>query len=307
MIHKIIRSFFFLIFLLVGLAICAAGIADHMKVAAERKWTPANCTILYSSLVIAPSGYRLNVQYRYVWQGHLYVSTVYQDDDAHRNNASDVDRLVALYAPGSAQCCLVNPANPADALLAARPLWNVPLLLAGLAFLLPGAMGTWFTWRPIDRDRYQMGQPATAGLLGSIFTLVGLGMFWGIALPAIRHYWTAKNWPAVPCVVQSSRVNVYRGSKHDTYAPDVLYQYQFGGRTYRSSQYSISSSTSSSGAYTIVNRFPVGTHATCFVDPGDPYISELNRDLDGAYLFLALFSVVFALVGLAALIFALNG
>ena len=89
---------------------------------ATETWAETGAVILSSKLTTLPNGkgdplYRVDVSYRYEWQGKSYTSRRYalydQGTRSYDAKAAAVQRLV----PGSTVTCYVNPAQPGEAIL----------------------------------------------------------------------------------------------------------------------------------------------------------------------------------------------
>ena len=128
---------------------------------------------------------------------------------------------------------------------------------------------------------------------------------------AIRPLWgvaTAGNWVETPCEIISSEVGEHRGDDGPTYSIDIKYRYAFGNQQYTADRYDFMSGFNSSG-YTskqkVVDQYPVGKAAVCFVDPNNPEAAVLNRSLTWSMLW-GLFPLPFLAVGIGGLIYTIR-
>jgi hypothetical protein len=102
-------------------------------------------------------------------------------------------------------------------------------------------------------------------------------------------------------------VGSHEGDDSTTYSVDVLYEYEYGGRTYRSRRYEFLGGSSSGyeGKAAIVARYPPGSRTVCRVNPGDPTEAVLHRGFTKTYL-VALVPLLFMAVGGGGAILALR-
>lgn len=145
----------------------------------------------------------------------------------------------------------------------------------------------------------QRGAKNVGRLVFGIFLLSGLGfmipfgfMFWGLI--------DSRGWEEIRCTVTSSGVGVHSGDDGSTYSIDIRYRYEWNGQEYSGDRYHFSSFGSSSGYQgkaDVVERYPVGSEAPCWVDPDDPEESVLARKVGWEALFVLL-PLVFVIIGL---------
>jgi hypothetical protein len=182
-----------------------------------------------------------------------------------------------------------------------------------MIFVAIGAGGIYFTWRrkpahpespqPIsDRAGPAWGQRLVY-LFFLVFLLVGSGLFYGLFLRPLIKILSAKQWPAVPCVVISSEVKSHSSDHGTRYSVNILYRYEFKGREFKSNGYDFMSGSSSgySSKQAIVSRHPPGTQTLCYVNPDDPTEAVLERGFTPV-LWFGLIPLVFVLVGAGGLI-----
>ncbi len=194
-----------------------------------------------------------------------------------------------------------------------RPVpWFLPFILIPLVFVAIGGGGIYFIWRrredgpDVERPVSDLGRgrgkgaAATIGV-GVLFVLIGGALFVFIGLLPWLRLWRAQTWPATPCLVISSTVRSQTSDDGTTYRVDILYEYRFGGQTLRSNRYDFAN-WSSSGyrrKKAIVDGYPKGSEAMCYVDPRSPGEAVLERGYRPAYL-IGLFPLLFLVAGAAA-------
>jgi hypothetical protein len=148
-----------------------------------------------------------------------------------------------------------------------------------------------------------MGRGCLAAFF-SLFLLMG-GSFCLFFFRAAFLSVTSRSWREVPCTVVSSEVGTHSGSKSATFSVDIVYEYETGGRTYRSTRYGFLGGSSSGydGKAEIVAEHPPGSRCTCFVDPANPARAVLSRSLGGDFFFV-LIPLLFVAVGLGGIVLA---
>lgn len=88
-----------------------------------RRWTPVPAVMTASSISISrptPSAnreYRVNLRYRYTWEGREMVGTHLKRLDAPTVHEERALEKVTEYPVGREVTCYVNPADPAQAIL----------------------------------------------------------------------------------------------------------------------------------------------------------------------------------------------
>jgi hypothetical protein len=83
----------------------------------------------------------------------------------------------------------------------------------------------------------------------------------------------------------------------------IVYAYEHGGQSYTSERYNFMGGSSSgrAGKQAVVDRYPPGAEASCWVNPRAPSEVVLNREFT-ADLWFGLIPVVFALIGIGGLV-----
>jgi len=149
--------------------------------------------------------------------------------------------------------------------------------------------------------------------------------FWGagfamIGLLTLLYVWRAtarahesESWPSAEARILHSKVRVEEQRTVDSpsgpdyitlYYPDIEYEYDWEGLTYRSRRILfVKVNYSRSDAEATVARYPIGGRATAYVCPGNPRLAVLERGLlgkTGKYGKAAVIGAVFAVAGVAA-------
>lgn len=130
--------------------------------------------------------------------------------------------------------------------------------------------------------------------LGLLFIGIGAAATWFLCIVPLMHWQAAQTWEATPCKILSSSVGSHRGSKGGTtYSIDIVYRYECRGAEYQSDRYNFDMGSSSGyeGKAAVVERYPAGTEAQCYVDPQDPSWAVLSRDFSWIYLLPGLFTL----------------
>ncbi len=314
---RIVGTLFFSVFLLLGGLFVAMILADAVRQTAVWFWPETSCTIIASGVETTGDDeepYRPSVDYEYEAGGRLRSSRAVTRNQTASSSYDRARRISDRYPVGSRASCRVDPDSPANAVLEARPPWIAFVAFFPLIFVAIGGGGIYAMWRRGSAGRSpattsSISQRARTGsrlgarielAVGLLFTTVG-GVLTVILLvvPVFRLV-SAHDWLATPAVVVASTVRSWSTDDGTSYRADVLYQYDAGGRTWRSNRrgfFPLSSSGAESSRAT-VGRFPEGAAITCWVDPDDAGRSVLDRRPGPAYL-VGLFPLVFLLAGLA--------
>lgn len=291
-------------------------------------WAQTPCEIVSSRVVRNPpsadpdEAFVFDVQYRYDHDGRRYTSRQFEPGYSGSKEVAEAARLAERYPAGSRAVCYVDPRNPRNAALRRPTLWSAAIVLFPLVFVLVGAVGLAAVWWPtvekaaggsgVEPAISRKAEPAgkAFGCLAAFFGLffaVGLGTFYFFfAKPAMRIA-AARSWRATPCVVLSSRVRTHEGDDGDTYSVDVLYEYDFGGRTYQSNRFQFLGGSSGGRAAkeAVVARHPPGTRTVCWVDPADPQEAVLVRSFTKDY-WMGLVPLVFLAAGGGGLLWVVS-
>ncbi len=313
---KLVGTLFFAVFFLMGALFVVVILGEALEETAPWFWSPTPCTIISSG--VEETGDDQN-PYRPV------VSYVYDiDGRAHRGDqlsrtvqgSASFDRArdrAARYPPGIEASCRVDPDHPALSVLERRIPWIALMVFLPLIFVAVGGGGLYFLWRraPSAEDKRieSISQNAKPGrgrlvmlIIGLIFTVVGALVFTFLfGLPALRLA-RAATWEKSPCTIVASTIRSWSTDDGTAFRADVHYEYSVGGRKWRSNRVDFFSALSSGRdqARAVRDRYPVGSTQSCWVDPGGPSRSVLDRNLRPKHL-LGLLPLVFLVAGLALL------
>jgi len=139
-------------------------------------------------------------------------------------------------------------------------------------------------------------------IFGSIFTLVGLGVGYGLAVRPAMESISARSWPTVGGVVSRSEVETHSGSSDSgpTYSINMEYHYRVDGRAYTGTRYDtrVGSSSGWDDKMAVVRANPPGTRVTVHYDPKNPSRALLSTAVARDVYFIGIFAGVFFIVGL---------
>ncbi len=153
--------------------------------------------------------------------------------------------------------------------------------------------------------RSRRGKKSKVGMavFFSIFALAGAGMLYPLGIRPVMNTLDAEKWAEVPCKIISARVSSHTDDDGTTYSVDILYEYKFDGRTYKSNRYDFigGSSSGRSGKAKVVNAYKKAKDPICYVNPSNPSEAVLKRGFHLGLLF-ALFPLPFLAIGIGGLI-----
>jgi hypothetical protein len=149
-------------FFLMGAFFCwMGGLQPLVKIVDSGSWPEVPCVITHSEVESNYSSdgttYRVKIQFRYSYQGREYSGGAFDFGSGFSSGSKGKRRIVSRYPVGLETVCLVNPANPEEAVLTR----NIPGLVL---FAIP---------------------------FSSIFMLVGLGIM-AASLGLLPEKWAAK-------------------------------------------------------------------------------------------------------------------
>ncbi|MBR1835801.1 MAG: DUF3592 domain-containing protein, partial [Kiritimatiellae bacterium] len=134
---------------------------------AAMRWPEVPCTVVETDTIWESGGTGrtrysypvLLVRYRYEWNGAAHESDVFSTNERgpRIDRVSERDRWTAVYRPGAASTCRVNPDKPDEAVLHEMTMSSVPFYCVGLGVL---AVGLWLAAGPWLRRRRSGGGAA---------------------------------------------------------------------------------------------------------------------------------------------------
>ncbi len=314
---------FFGAFGLFGVVIFFAVISSLITTVRTYFWEKTPCTIVESRRiemgVESTAGRDFVIRYSYRLAGRTNISDQFTAGAKESLDSRKIERLLLRYPVGASAECYVNTKDPSQAVLQRGSLLIGIVLLFPLIFVGIAVFGIISVWRAkglsglIDTRHLSKGGMSkfVPVFFFGLFALVGglLGYF--VTVRPLLLYFDARSWPETPCEIVSSSVGSHTSTsgsgssktRSTTYSVDIVYRYKVGGREYRAERYGLMSGSSSGRAAktAIVERYPDGSRAVCYVDPKDPTEALLDRGLS-AFLLIGLIPGLFFLVGLAGLI-----
>ncbi|HEV7668846.1 MAG TPA: DUF3592 domain-containing protein [Thermoanaerobaculia bacterium] len=300
--------------ILLGLGLYFTGVVAKaiLRDQVAHRRPPIDCVIESSRVEENPGAaaegerFRVVFSYRYTAEGRERKGEVYREGYVGSSDLASAQRLEESYPEGARTDCYVDPQHPENVALQRKSLWGglvilLPLLIAGIGavlLILPWRKGTppavdGVREIPVGRNTGELLRALFFGL----FLLVGLGLSVFFGRPVLRTI-AARSWPEVPCTILYSAVRSHSGDDSTTYSVEAVYEYEIGGRRYKSSRYRFLGGSTSGyeGKAAVVARLPVGSRAFCFVDPKDSYNAVLDRSF-GGWVFLLLVPLAFLAVG----------
>jgi hypothetical protein len=288
-------TIFFGVFFLMGALFTVLIVGEAWKQMAPWWWPETDCTILSSSIGETGndnSPYRAVVRYSYEVDGHLHESDrLFRSDEGTASFDTARDRA-ARYPAGASATCRVGSNHPALAVLERRFPWMVFVIFFPLIFVAIGGGGLWATWigfKSKEEGAVQsISQSASTGRghkfmigFGLLFVAIGSAVFVPMTLlPSIRIA-VSMTWEATPCTIVSTSMRSWSTDDGTSYRADVLYVYRAAG-----------------DARAVLDRHPEGSSTTCWIDPGNPNRSVLERQFRPKHL-LGLIPLVFVIAGAA--------
>ncbi len=312
--------FFFFCFFGLGMFFEVMTIREFARNIGERAWKKTPCRIVTSAVTKTKSSkspHRFAVQYEYEYNGQKYTSDVYKRGYKRSETYNDADKLVRKYPQGSQSICYINANNPSKAVLKQGSLLFGFVMLFPLIFVVIGGGGLYFIITGNAKEKKK--EPIAAKVKGKkgkyvaggfflIFALAGAGMIYPLSILPITRTIDAESWAETPCKVLDARVRSHDSDDSTTYSVYILYEYTFGGQTYKSDRYSFvgGSSSGQKGKRRVVNQYKKAANPVCYVNPKHPYQAVLKRGFHVGLL-LALLPLPFLLVGLVGFYYVVRG
>jgi hypothetical protein len=160
--------------------------------------------------------------------------------------------------------------------------------------------------KPVTGRSGRSMSPGCMAMFFGVFLVAGLGFTAVFAVPAWRVV-QARSWDPVPCEILESHVASHSGDDGTTYSVEIRYRYEVWGATYEGDRYTFLGGSSSGyeGKREVVERFPAGSEATCWVNPEDPADAVFERGFTWIYL-VGLFPLIFVAVGGGGVLWAVR-
>ncbi len=309
-------TLFFLVFFLMGSAFTIIIIGEAVRQSAVWFWPETECTVISSGVEETGDDsepYQPTVVFEYRVDGRTYESRKVTRASATSSSYDKARAPSDRYPPGSRTTCRVNPDIPGESVLERKLPWVGLVVFLPLIFVAVGGGGIYSVWKrapesesPAHTESISQRARLGTGLsrkialaMGLLFTAVGGGLsVFLLILPAARLV-SAVSWVEHPATIRASTLRSWSTDDGTSYRADVLYEYTIGGRSWISNRRNFfpMSSGGHDSAKAIVDTHQAGNSTTCFVDPGNPTRSVLDRGFQPEYL-IGLFPLVFLLAGL---------
>jgi hypothetical protein len=307
-------TIFFGLFFLLGMLFTMLILGEAWKQLAPRFWPRVDCTILASGVTNTDddkSPYKPQVRYGYEVGGRTFESERFFRSGGATASFDRARDRAARYHPGNRATCRVSPSYPDLAVLETSIPWMIFVIPFPLIFVAIGGGGLWFVWRGSSADDgaevTSISQQAASGRgqkimigFGLLFVVIGCAVFVPMSLVPSVKLAISMTWQETPCEIVSTRLRSWSTDDGTSYRADVHYTYLAGGREWRSNRVDFFSflSTGRNSARATLDRYRNARNAICWVDPGNPAKSVLDRTLRPKALF-GLIPLVFVLVGAA--------
>jgi hypothetical protein len=281
------------------------------------RWPKVPCEILTSQLGMVQRGSKSYptplITYRYQFNGRIHVSSQIRPQSSPMPLKMDgIQTLLTEYPAGRKAECHVNPTEPNESALEARPAYFLPLIA-----VFP--MGLWlvYNWVPFTAwlrlRRTQKGtsqlRPLATGRAalksGRKEMLIGVisVLFSGVLLTflLVAPWWKsrhAEHWQPTPCRILQADVRTETHHQGYSFKADISYSYEFAGKKYVSTQRDFSelSGVSFANTESAVAGFVPGTTNVCYVNPVRPGEAVLRREFHVDW-FMTLFMLAWFTLG----------
>jgi len=151
-------------------------------------------------------------------------------------------------------------------------------------------------------------------LFGMPFAAAGIAMFVLLVVPTLTDWQAMKSWVPVQAELIDARLESHHGDDSTTWEAVASYRYDYGGNRWTSDRVAVSGGADNIGSFQqdlggeLERAFGAGEPITVYVDPLQPQNAVVNRELRvGLIALMAVFSLVFAAVGLGIIGVALFG
>lgn len=239
---------------------------------------------------------RIETRFIFGWNGAMVTGTNAVLDLPSALNFEEAHQLRDSHAVGLLSSCLVNPTNPAEAVLVHVPIRHAGQSIFGIWFAFMGA-GIFLVAGENTRRPNRRILPLLVGFAGLCVFAVWIlcsGVAWAVM---------SWNWIKTEAIVEHSGTRWTTGNR-PSLRPDIVYRYLVAGRPYLNNQDSFPTAGSSTedGRRTLIASNPVGRSIVCWVNPRDPSQSVIDRGPGWSWII-----AVIPLVLLAALVHVTRG
>ena len=283
----------------------------------------AHCRIVKSSIEMEKvDRFVFTAEFAYEHLGRTYKSnSLCRPEQSEFEFSRLASRLPILekYAPGTEHECLVNPANPFDAVLAvenpvedpeALP-GNASPIIAGVVLFMFFSVGVFMIVSAFPSVRRLGKTPRVKKMLIAMYLVLFGCPFMSVGslelVRYVRERSQVKSYVPVPAkVLYSDMCSFSSGGRHPhtSYGVRVGYEYAVDGKKYESDRLALSQISSNNYDHQryLASRYKKGDAVTAYVSPENPRQSVLEKSSGlgdvGAWAFMGLFAVVgFAIMG----------
>ncbi len=311
---KLGLTIFFLIFFLMGSLFLTLMGQEFCQCCAPYFWKETPCTIISSKIIPAKnseSDNEFKVQYNYRYKNRNYTCDKFSSKDKVTENARHWKQK---YTKGLKTKCYVNPDSPGEAVINRSVEWLLfAFLLIPLVFVAIGGGGIYGTWKKEKienissaaavgkrKSEKQLNVPV---IFFAVFFIIGGSFGWLVIVNPLLKIKESEKWSKKPCKIISSRVKVSHDNDGSAYKVDIAFKYQFSGKKYISSNYDFvtGSDNDYSSKQQVVDHYPVGKSAYCYVNPENPAEAVISREFNTPWWVAGLASI-FMLVGAGGMI-----
>lgn len=265
------------------------AIRDQRRIAVPCQITQSEVTIDHKQGKRRENPYAFAVAYRFTLGGSERFGHGYDDAKNHTtDDAAEAFGLARKYPPGAAATCYVDPDDGSDTRLVPRKrsTYDCSFIAVSVALYLVirYAVIPMFRYRPTNEEDAGKKERRERIMVAIFQLLMTVATAWLLVIPVINAL-RARGWTPTPCEIVSSELisrMVSGGEVHFTgYHPDVCFKYEIAGVTYHSNAFNFTDfmTPMESGKRALIERFPVGASARCYVNPRDPAQAVLTRDV----------------------------
>jgi hypothetical protein len=257
-------------------------------------WKKRTCTVEENEFdKDQADGPALLVRVRYEFDGRQFKTTCRVSGDTQQHLQRQASLLLR---PGENAVCRINPDRPAEMMLDKEytpfEIFLVMFVSITAISFVTGAVLLWQTAthqnRKAARFRFLTRKTVVLILSGFVVVASGTATIFG-AVDAFRMLRTL-GWTQVDATIRSSSVSEVRDGDSWNYRYNLRYAYQFDGKKYEGSRWSLSDDHASTQAKMreALNTLSPGQIVPCYVNASDPEQAVLDRR---ARSFLGLFLV----------------